>query len=151
MKEYNKNNTKKAQYLRKNATPWERKLWYEFLKDYPIRFQRQKPIDNFVADFYCAKAGIVLELDGGEHFSSQTLQYDQMRTEILQKKGVKVVRLIETCHDIKEADLKNADTVAITAGASTPTYLTNQVIDVLKKYSETKTLNLPPIEIDKIL
>ncbi|MBQ9715101.1 MAG: endonuclease domain-containing protein [Clostridia bacterium] len=93
MKEYNKNNTKKAQYLRKNATPWERKLWYEFLKDYPIRFQRQKPIDNFVADFYCAKAGIVLELDGGEHFSSQTLQYDQMRTEILQKKGVKVVRI----------------------------------------------------------
>ena len=48
MKEYNKNNTKKAQSLRKNSTPWERKLWYEFLKDYPTRFQRQKPIGSFI-------------------------------------------------------------------------------------------------------
>ena len=58
----------KARDLRKNMTPWERKLWYEFLKDYPVRFQRQKSIGNFIVDFYCAKARLVVELDGGGHF-----------------------------------------------------------------------------------
>lgn len=66
-------------------------------------------------------------------------------------KGIKQVELIETCHDIKLEHLLNIDTVAITAGASTPTYLTNQVIDVLKKYAETNKLEIPDIELNKIL
>ena len=93
MKPYNKNNTKLAQTLRKNATPWERKLWYEFLKDYPTRFQRQKPIGDFIADFYCAKARLVLELDGSQHFEQKTMLHDQQRTNELNMQGVEVFRI----------------------------------------------------------
>ena len=64
---YNKNNIHLAKNLRKNMTPWERKLWYQFLRSYPLRFQRQKAIDEYIVDFYCAKARIVIELDGGGH------------------------------------------------------------------------------------
>ena len=67
MKAYNKENISLAKALRKNMTPWERKLWYEFLRSYPLRFQRQKAIGNYIADFYCAKARLVLELGGGGH------------------------------------------------------------------------------------
>ena len=65
MKPYNKSNIPLAKNLRKNMTPWERKLWYEFLRDYPIRFQRQKSIGKYIVDFYCAKAKLIIELDGG--------------------------------------------------------------------------------------
>lgn len=44
-------------------TPWERKLWYEYLRQYPLRFQRQKAIGNYIVDFYCAKARLVVEFD----------------------------------------------------------------------------------------
>ena len=56
MKQYNKANIPLAKELRKNMTPWERKLWYEFLRSYPVRFQRQKAIGNYIVDFYCARA-----------------------------------------------------------------------------------------------
>ena len=65
MKVYNKENIPLAKTLRKNMTPWERKLWYDFLRNYPTRFQRQKTINNYVVDFYCAKAKLVIEVDGG--------------------------------------------------------------------------------------
>ena len=51
MKEYNKSNIPLAKALRKNMTPWDRKLWYDFLRAYPVRFQRQKAIGNFIVDF----------------------------------------------------------------------------------------------------
>ncbi len=57
---YNKELIKYAKQLRKTMTPWEIKLWTQFLRDYPIRFQRQKVIDNYIVDFYCAKARIVI-------------------------------------------------------------------------------------------
>ena len=68
---YEGNNIKHARNLRKNMTPWERKLWYCFLKAYPIRFQRQKPISHYIADFYCAKAKLIIELDGGGHYEKE--------------------------------------------------------------------------------
>ena len=92
MKEYNKANIPLAKELRKNMTPWERKLWYEFLRYYPIRFQRQKAIGNYIADFYCAKAGVVVELDGGEHDSPEQMRSDQIRTQVLESMGLKVIR-----------------------------------------------------------
>ena len=52
MKDYNKENIPLAKTLRKNMTPWERKLWYDFLRYYPVRFQRQKAIGNYIVDFY---------------------------------------------------------------------------------------------------
>ena len=76
MKEYNKSNIPLAKTLRKNMTPWERKLWYEFLRSYPVRFQRQKAIGNYIVDFYCAKAGLVIELDGGGHYTAEQMEKD---------------------------------------------------------------------------
>ena len=98
---HNKDNEKYAQSLRKEMTPWERKLWYLFLKDYPIRFQRQKCIDNFIVDFYCYKAKIVIELDGGGHYEPEAEQYDQKRTEVLKDYGLKVLRFCNTDIDKK--------------------------------------------------
>ena len=81
-----------AKELRKNATPWEKKLWFYFLKDYEIRFQRQKVIDNFIVDFYCHKAKLIIELDGGGHFIEKQMNYDCKRTEVLEENNLKVLR-----------------------------------------------------------
>ena len=64
-------------------TPWERKLWYDFLRNYPVRFQRQKAIGNYIVDFYCAKAGLVIELDGGGHYTAEQMKKDHVRTNEL--------------------------------------------------------------------
>ena len=93
MKPYNKSNIPLAKKLRKEMTPWERKLWYDFLRDYPIRFQRQKAIGDYIADFYCAKARLVIELDGGGHYEEKQMQADMLRTRALQSMKLKVVRI----------------------------------------------------------
>ena len=93
MKEYNRRNISLAKELRKNMTPWERKLWYEFLRSYPVRFQRQKAIGNYIVDFYCAMAGIALELDGGGHYEPDQIAADARRTAVLEAMGVKVLRI----------------------------------------------------------
>ena len=93
MKNYNKENIPLAKVLRKNMTPWERKLWYLFLKDYPVRFQRQKSIGNYIVDFYCAKAKLVVELDGGGHYTAQQIEKDSMRTKELEAMNLQVVRI----------------------------------------------------------
>ena len=93
MKEYNQANIPLAKALRKNMTPWERKLWYEYLRTYPVRFQRKKAIGNYIVDFYCAKAQLVIELDGGGHYKPEQKQADDQRTRLLQEMGLKVVRI----------------------------------------------------------
>ncbi len=93
MKEYNKENIPLAKALRKNMTPWERKLWYDFLKGYPVRFQRQKAIGNYIVDFYCAKARLVVELDGGGHYTAEQAEKDEARTKGLESMNLKVVRI----------------------------------------------------------
>ena len=93
MREYNKANIPRARELRKNMTPWERKLWYDFLRTYPIRFQRQKAIGNYIVDFFCAKACLALELDGGGHYEFQQAARDDARTCALRRMGVRVVRV----------------------------------------------------------
>ena len=93
MKDYNKANIPLAKSLRKNMTPWERKLWYDFLRDYPVRFQRQKAIGNYIADFYCAKAGLILELDGGEHYTAPQAEKDAARTRELEGMDLTVLRI----------------------------------------------------------
>ena len=74
-------------------TPWERKLWYEYLRYYPVRFQRQKAIGNYIVDFFCAKADLVLELDGGGHYEPEKKRADQVRTKKLEAMGLKVIRI----------------------------------------------------------
>ena len=93
MKAYNKENIPLAKALRKNMTPWERKLWYEFLRNYPLRFQRQKAIGNYIADFYCAKARLVIELDGGGHYTPEQTERDEARTKALESMGLTVLRI----------------------------------------------------------
>ena len=93
MKEYNKENIPFAKMLRRNMTPWERKLWYEFLRSYPIRFQRQKAIGNYIVDFYCAKVGLVIELDGGGHYNIEQTKKDKVRTKELENMSLTVLRI----------------------------------------------------------
>ena len=93
MKQYNKANIPFAKELRKNMTPWERKLWYEFLRSYPIRFQRQKAIGNYIVDFYCAQAQLVVELDGSGHYTPEQMQADAERTAALEKMKLRVIRI----------------------------------------------------------
>lgn len=82
----------RAKQLRNYATKQENHLWYDFLNRYPVRFQRQKSIDNFIVDFYCYSAKLVIELDGGQHYTSEEIMYDQDRTFILEKYQLKVIR-----------------------------------------------------------
>ena len=96
MKDYNKNNIPLAKELRKNMTPWERKLWYEYLRSYPVRFQRQKAIGNYIVDFYCARAGLVVELDGGGHYNPEQMEADADRTKELESMKLRVLRICNT-------------------------------------------------------
>ena len=91
--EYNEKNIPLAKNLRKNATPQEKHLWYDFLSSYEVRFQRQKAIDNFIADFYCHKAKLIIEIDGSQHFTEEGKQKDEFRTEILEGYDLKVIRI----------------------------------------------------------
>ena len=89
---YNEKNISLAKSLRKSATPQENHLWYDFLSKYEIRFQRQKAIDNFIADFYCHKAKLVIEIDGTQHYTPEGKQKDDFRTEIFEGYDLKVMR-----------------------------------------------------------
>ena len=90
---YNGKNIPFAKQLRKNATPQENRLWYDFLRKYPIRFQRQKAIGNYIVDFYCAKAKLVIELDGGGHYTDEQELKDKLRTNDLEAMDLKIVRI----------------------------------------------------------
>ena len=90
--DYNEKNITLAKNLRKNATPQENHLWYDFLSKYEIRFQRQKAIDNFIADFYCHKAKLIIEIDGSQHYDEENKHNDEIRTEILEGYDLKVIR-----------------------------------------------------------
>ena len=93
---YNKKNIPLAKIKRKNMTPQERKLWHLFLKTYPVRFQRQKAIGNYIVDFYCAKAKLIVELDGGGHYVGNQPEKDFVRTEYLEQSGFRVIRFLNT-------------------------------------------------------
>lgn len=80
--------------MRKNMTPHEKRLWYDYLSRYPVRFQRQKVIGNYIVDFYCHKAMLAIELDGSQHYIEQAVKYDANRTKYLSKMGVKTLRIL---------------------------------------------------------
>jgi len=81
-----------AKALRKNMTPQEKKLWYQYLKHYPVRFYKQRIILSFIADFYCSEAKLIIELDGAQHFTAQGLAYDKERSILFSQFGLKVLR-----------------------------------------------------------
>jgi very-short-patch-repair endonuclease len=84
--------TSRAQHMRRNPTVAERKLWFEFLRDLPHKFTRQKPLGRYVADFYCSSAGLVVEVDGDSHYTGSAEVYDRIRTEELQRLRLRLVR-----------------------------------------------------------
>ena len=84
--------TKLSQNLRKNATREENSLWYRFLRHYPVQFRRQCVLGQYIVDFYCAKALLVIELDGSQHYGSEGIEKDAIRTQFLESLGLKVLR-----------------------------------------------------------
>ncbi len=93
---YNKNNVKNAQSLRKNMTPEEKKLWYQFLKRLPMTVNRQKNIGNYIVDFFIASKRIVIELDGIQHGMEQNQISDEHRDFELTSLGITVLRYKNT-------------------------------------------------------
>ena len=82
-----------AKALRRNMTKEERHLWYDFLRTHPARFSRQKVLGRYIADFYSAKAKLVIELDGSQHFEEENAEKDVERTRFLERYGLKVIRI----------------------------------------------------------
>jgi very-short-patch-repair endonuclease len=93
--------TRRARELRREQTPAERKLWYEFLADLPQKFTRQKPLGGCIADFYCAQELLVIELDGDSHYLDGAAGYDSARTAALNARGIRVVRFANS--DVMES------------------------------------------------
>jgi very-short-patch-repair endonuclease len=78
--------------LRNNATRQENHLWYDFLRTYPLHFYRQRIIGEYIVDFYCPKAKLVIELDGLQHFKENAQKYDVVRTQYMNSLGLYVLR-----------------------------------------------------------
>jgi len=81
-----------SQQLRKNQTKEENLLWHNFLKKYPLRFRRQYVIGNYIVDFYCHQARLVVELDGSHHYDAGQQEKDLQRTAYLENQGLTVLR-----------------------------------------------------------
>ena len=93
MNRYNNSQlTGNAQKLRKSMTKEERHLWYDFLKSLPLTFHRQKVLGKYIADFYCASAKIVIELDGSQHYELSGQESDHKRDAYLNELGLTVLR-----------------------------------------------------------
>ena len=90
---HNKSLVNVGKMLRKNMTKEERHLWYDFLRGHAVRFIRQKIIGNYIVDFYCAKANLVIELDGSQHYDEIGISKDEERTKFLESQGLKVIRI----------------------------------------------------------
>ena len=90
---YNGENIVLAKNLRKRATPQEKHLWYDFLKNYEIKFQRQKAIGKYIVDFYCPSLKLAIEIDGNQHYSKEGIEKDKIRTEEINKQGVQIIRI----------------------------------------------------------
>jgi very-short-patch-repair endonuclease len=89
---YQRKLTPRARSLRGDPTPAEKKLWYEFLRDLPQKFTRQKPLGRYVGDFYCSRHRLVVELDGDSHYTDRAQSYDDARTSALELHGTRVIR-----------------------------------------------------------
>ena len=82
-----------AKKLRRKMTKEERHLWYDFLRTYPVRFSRQKVIGNYIVDFYCPRAKLVVELDGSQHYERDSIIKDTERTAFLERFDLKIIRI----------------------------------------------------------
>lgn len=93
---YNKTLTEYAQELRKNMTPEEKHLWYDFLKFLPMTVKRQYVVENYILDFFIPDVNIAIELDGSQHYDTKKREEDCVRDKTLLSMGIKVVRYPNT-------------------------------------------------------
>ncbi len=107
---YNSKNKVIARRLRKNMTKEERHLWYDYLRRAPQNFVRQRAIGEYIVDFYCGAAKIVIEVDGSQHYEEKGVEKDKERDEYLSELGIRVIRYTNSeinlqfeavCDDIK--------------------------------------------------
>ena len=89
---YNKDLVSNARTLRKNMTPEEKHLWYDFLKRLPFNVRRQHNIENYIVDFYIAEKKIVIEVDGRQHLLPEHIEHDKQRDTALSAWGISVLR-----------------------------------------------------------
>ena len=92
-RKHNASLTPFAKNLRKNMTKEERHLWYDFLRSHPAKFTRQKVLGKYIADFYCAEAKLVIELDGSQHYEEENQRKDGIRTLYLEQYNLRVIRI----------------------------------------------------------
>jgi len=90
--------TSNSQKLRREMTKQEKDLWWRFLRKLPITIKRQKVIGNYILDFYCHKAELAIELDGGQHFEDSGLVSDSLKEHYLTNLGIEVIRF--TNHEV---------------------------------------------------
>ena len=118
-----------ARRLRKDMTPHERKLWYLFLRKYPVKIYKQRIVGKFIVDFYCAPAGLVIELDGSQHYDLQGMAYDAERSEFLKALGLEVLRFSNrdvdrqfngVCEQIDIVIRERIKALSVTCGDSSP-------------------------------
>lgn len=91
--ERNSKLTKLARELRKSQTKEEALLWYNFLRKAPARFHRQYVIGDYIVDFYCHNAKLVIELDGSQHYEESGQRHDAVRDAYLQQQGLQILRI----------------------------------------------------------
>ena len=96
LRKHNKELVSNAKELRKNMTKEEKHLWYDFLRNYPVKFSRQKVLGKYIADFYSFEAKLVIELDGSGHYTEENKKYDAERTLFLEQYGLSVIRIPNT-------------------------------------------------------
>ena len=97
---YNATLKKRAQELRRESTPQENRLWYDYLKNHPQQFRRQKQFARYIVDFYCSSAKLIVELDGSQHYTEDGRIHDRSRTAYLESLGLFVLRF--TNRDVEE-------------------------------------------------
>ena len=83
-----------ARDLRKNLTNAERRLWSRIRGKQLKKFQfyRQKNIGDYIVDFYCPAAKLIIEIDGGQHYSKENILKDEARDKFLNALGFRVLR-----------------------------------------------------------
>ena len=84
----------KAQFLRRNETKAEKLLWEKLRNNQleGLKFRRQHPVNIYIADFYCHKFKLIIELDGDYHNQEEQKQKDEVRTEVLRLNDLKIIR-----------------------------------------------------------
>lgn len=100
----------KRKTLRKNQTEPEKKLWlYLRNEQLGVKFRRQHSIGEYIADFYCSKLKLLIEVDGDSHFTNEAIEYDQIRTKFFNSLGIDVIRF--TNEDVMKSIEKVIDII----------------------------------------